>query len=119
MMDMRSVEDTRQRAVALIEEAGALLGMIPRLLDDNDSLRAAAQASANESEGLRGELDALRGELQRLRAGGAGARCRWAGGGRAGAARLRFAETVFARAVEGVGRFEDFWPGLAIDFTWR
>lgn len=68
MMDMRSVEDTRQRAVALIEEAGTLLGMIPRLLDDNDSLRAAAQASANESEGLRGELDALRSEIQQLRA---------------------------------------------------
>lgn len=67
-MDMRSMEDTRQRAVALIEEAGTLLGMIPRLLDDNDGLRAAAEAAAKESEELRGEIDALRGEIQQQKA---------------------------------------------------
>ena len=60
--------DTRQRAVALIEEAGTLLGMIPRLLDENEGLRASAEAAARDADGLRGEIDALRAEVQQLRA---------------------------------------------------
>ena len=67
-MGMTGLEDTRQRAVALIEEAGTLLGMIPRLLDDNDGLRASVAAAATEAEALRGEIDALRSDLHHLRA---------------------------------------------------
>jgi cell division protein FtsB len=66
-MEMTGVQDTRQRAVALIEEAGTLLGMLPRLLDDNDSLRANLDAAAREAEALRGEIEALRAELAQLR----------------------------------------------------
>ena len=67
-METNGVQDTRQRAVALIEEAGTLLGMIPKLLDDNDSLRADVEARARETEALKSEIDALRGDLLQLRA---------------------------------------------------
>ena len=67
-METTGLQDTRQRAVSLIEEAGTLLGMIPKLLDDNDSLRADVEAGAKESESLKGEIEALRGDLQQLRA---------------------------------------------------
>jgi uncharacterized coiled-coil DUF342 family protein len=66
-MGTTGLQDTRQRAVTLIEEAGTLLGMIPRLLDENDSLRASVDAAAMEAEALRGEIDALRSDLQHLR----------------------------------------------------
>lgn len=66
-METNGVQDTRQRAVALIEEAGTLLGMIPKLLDENDSLRADVEARARETEALKGEIEALRGDLQQLR----------------------------------------------------
>ena len=67
-MEIGSMEDTRHRVVELIDEAGTLLDLIPKLLDDNSSLRASAEAAAKESEALRGEINALRGELQQLRA---------------------------------------------------
>lgn len=89
-METSSAEDTRQRAVALIEEAGTLLGMIPQLLDDNDTLRAAANVAARESEGLRAEIEALRGEIQQLRA-----------------EREEIAE-IAARVVTDVGRLGEF-----------
>ena len=47
-METMGLQDTRQRAVSLIEEAGTLLGMIPKLLDDNDSLRADVEAAGRE-----------------------------------------------------------------------
>lgn len=67
-MDSTGMQDTRQRAVSLIEEAGTLLGMIPKLLDENDGLKAEVETAAKESEALRNELEALRGDLQQLRA---------------------------------------------------
>ncbi len=67
-METTGVQDTRQRAVALIEEAGTLLGMIPKLLDDNDTLRASVEASSREAETLRAEVETLRAELTQLRA---------------------------------------------------
>jgi chromosome segregation ATPase len=66
-METTGVQDTRQRAVSLIEEAGSLLGMIPKILDENDGLRANVEAAAKESEALKGEIEALRGDLQQLR----------------------------------------------------
>ena len=59
--------DTRQRAVSLIEEAGTLLGMIPKLLDENDGLHADVEAAAKEAEALKGEIEALRSDLHQLR----------------------------------------------------
>ena len=66
-MGISSMEDTRHRVVELIDEAGMLLDLIPKLLDDNSSLRASVEAAAKESEALRGEIDTLRGEIQQLR----------------------------------------------------
>lgn len=66
-MEAADMQDTRQRAVALIREAETLLGMVPDLLDQNDNLRAAGDAAAKEAEALRGEIDALRAELGQLR----------------------------------------------------
>ena len=61
-------EDIRQRASALIEEAGALLQMLPKLLDDNAVLRAEAEAASKGSAALKSEAEALRAEIQKLRA---------------------------------------------------
>jgi len=66
-LETTGLQDTRQRAVALIEEAGTLLGMIPKLLDDNDSLRASADAATKEADALRSEVEAMRVELGQLR----------------------------------------------------
>jgi len=66
-MDINSMENTRHRVVALIDEAGMLLDLIPKLLDDNGSLRASVEAAAKESEALRGEIGTLRAEIQQLR----------------------------------------------------
>jgi len=66
-METTELPDTRQRAASFIEEAGTLLGTIPKLLDDNDRLRADMEAAAKESEALKGEIEALRSEVQQLR----------------------------------------------------
>jgi uncharacterized coiled-coil DUF342 family protein len=59
--------DVRQRAVALIQEAGSLLGMIPQLLDRSEELEAKADSASKEVEALRKELAGLRSEVQQLR----------------------------------------------------
>jgi hypothetical protein len=66
-METNGLQDTRQRAVALIEEAGTLLGMIPKLLDDNDALRAEVDSKTRETEALKNELESLRVDLAQLR----------------------------------------------------
>lgn len=63
-----SVGDVRQRAVALIQEAGTLLGMIPHLLDRTEELQSAGDAATKEAENSRKEIVALRSEVQQLRA---------------------------------------------------
>jgi uncharacterized coiled-coil DUF342 family protein len=60
--------DVRQRAVALIQEAGTLLGMIPQLLDRSDELKTNLETSGKETENLRKEVAALRSEIQQLKA---------------------------------------------------
>jgi chromosome segregation ATPase len=60
--------DVRQRAVALIQEAGTLLGMIPQLLDRTEELKANVDSTGKETDSLRKEVAALRGEVQQLKA---------------------------------------------------
>lgn len=59
--------DVRQRAVALIQEAGTLLGMIPHLLDRTEELEASVDTAAKEADGLRKEIAGLKSEVQQLR----------------------------------------------------
>ena len=66
-MDTLESTDIRQRAVALIQETGALLGMLPELLDKSDELKTNQEGVSREAEGLRKEAAALRSELQQLR----------------------------------------------------
>jgi seryl-tRNA synthetase len=66
-MDRLPVAETRQRVLNLIEETGSLLGMIPRLLDENEQLRATGEASQKDNERLREEVATLKGELSQFR----------------------------------------------------
>ena len=66
-MDTLESTDIRQRAVALIQETGALLGMIPELLDKSDELKTNQEGVSKEAEGLRREAATLRAEVQQLR----------------------------------------------------
>ena len=66
-MDTLDSTDIRQRAVALIQETGALLGMIPELLDKGDELKTNQENVSKEVEGLRKEAATLRSEVQQLR----------------------------------------------------
>lgn len=59
--------DVRQRALALIQEAGTLLGLIPHLVDRTQELESSLKAAADDADGLRGEIAALRSEAQQLR----------------------------------------------------
>jgi len=63
-VDITESMDIRQRAVALIQEAGTLLEMIPRLLDRSDELTTSLETVSKDAEGLRKEVAALRGEVQ-------------------------------------------------------
>ena len=59
--------DLRQRAVALIQEAGTLLQMIPQLLDRSEEMKTNFETVSKDAEGLRKELAALRAEVQVVR----------------------------------------------------
>jgi hypothetical protein len=61
------VGDVRQRAVALIQEAGTLLGMIPQLLDRTEELQSTVDTATKDAENSRKEIAALRSEVQQLR----------------------------------------------------
>jgi cell division septum initiation protein DivIVA len=61
------IGDVRQRSVALIQETGTLLGIIPQLLDRNEALQASLDTAAREADDLRKEVAALRTEAQQLR----------------------------------------------------
>jgi hypothetical protein len=58
---------TRERVARWIEEGEALVGLLPRLLDENAQLKAGASAAARECEELRVEVTALRSENQQFR----------------------------------------------------
>jgi uncharacterized coiled-coil DUF342 family protein len=59
--------DIRQRAVALIQETGTLLEMIPQLLDRSDELKTNLETVSKDAEGLRKEVAPLRREVEQLR----------------------------------------------------
>ena len=65
-MEMQTGQ-VRERAVALIQEAATLLGMIPQLLDRNEELQRNLDSASKEAEGLRREVTAVTGEAQQLR----------------------------------------------------
>ena len=60
--------DVRQRAAALIQEAGNLLGLIPQLLDRTEELKTSADSVGKETETLKKEIAALRLEVQQMKA---------------------------------------------------
>ena len=66
-MDVMESTDVRQRAVALIREAGTLLEMIPQLLDRSDELATSLETVSKDAEGLRKEVAVLRGEVQQVK----------------------------------------------------
>lgn len=66
-MEQVAASEMRQRVLNLIEETGAVLGLVPRLLDDNEQLRARAESAGRDTERLREELAAVRAELEQLR----------------------------------------------------
>ena len=59
--------DIRQRAVALIQEAGTLLQMIPELLDKSEELKTNLDTVSKEADGFRKEVAALRVEVQQVK----------------------------------------------------
>ena len=66
-MDIMELTDIRQRAVALIQETGTLLEMIPQLLDRSDELKTNLETVSKDAEGLRKEVAPLRDEVQQMR----------------------------------------------------
>lgn len=67
-MEPMMVVDTHPQIPEQVEEARALLGLIPRLVEDNAALRVQVEAAEKEVSELRGELEPLRGEVERCRA---------------------------------------------------
>jgi len=65
-MDGKAV-DPRERVSKWIEEGRYLLGIIPGLPEENERLKAAAEAAERESERLRREVAELRSENQYYR----------------------------------------------------
>ena len=65
-MDQFAVEETRQRVARWVEDGQSVLSTVPWLFDENERLRAAAEAAERESARLRHELDSLRAETNFL-----------------------------------------------------
>jgi hypothetical protein len=59
--------ENAQQTIEQVREATALLELIPRLLEENDKLRAEAESAIREAEKLRAEVEPLRAEIQRCR----------------------------------------------------
>ena len=64
-MDQSPNTEMRQRITDLIEEAGSLLEMIPRLLDENEQMRVGLGRFQQETDHLRGEIEQMRVGLGR------------------------------------------------------
>ena len=58
--------DNPQQTIEQVREATALLELIPRLLEENERLRAEAQSASREAEQLRQELQRFRAEREEL-----------------------------------------------------
>ena len=65
-MDRSPATDTRQRVTNAIEEVGALVEMIPRLLDDNEQMRASLESAHQGADKLREELVLVKSDLASL-----------------------------------------------------
>ena len=65
-MDPYAIEDARRRLTRWIEDGQSVLGVVPWLFEENDRLRAAAEAADRECARLRQELEALRAETNFL-----------------------------------------------------
>ena len=61
------VIESAQQTIEQVREATALLELIPRLLEENEKLRADAESAIREAEKLRAEVEPLRSEIQRCR----------------------------------------------------
>jgi hypothetical protein len=61
------VIENAQQTIEQVREATALLELIPRLLEENEKLRADAESATREAEQLRAEVEPLRSEIQRYR----------------------------------------------------
>ena len=61
------VIENAQQTIEQVREATALLELIPRLLEENEKLRAEAESAIREAEKLRAEVEPLRSEIQRCR----------------------------------------------------
>lgn len=58
--------ESSQQTIDQVREATALLELIPRLLEENDRLRAAAESATREAEQLRAELQRSRADRDEL-----------------------------------------------------
>ena len=65
-MDPFAIDDARRRLTQWIEDGQSVLGVVPRLFEENERLRAAAEAASRECASLRQELEALRAETNFL-----------------------------------------------------
>jgi hypothetical protein len=65
-MDPFVIEDARRRLTRWIEDGQSVLGVVPWVFEENDRLRAAAEAADRECSSLRQELEALRAETNFL-----------------------------------------------------
>ena len=65
-MDPFAVEEARQRLARWIEDGQSVLGVVPRLFDEHERFRTAADTAERECARLRQELEALRAETDFL-----------------------------------------------------
>lgn len=63
-MEMRTGGEAQQKVTVLLEEMGAMLSAVPRLLEENAALKSAGDLAQREMEHLRTELAGLRSEIQ-------------------------------------------------------
>ena len=67
-IDGRPISEMRQEILDSVQDATALLGLVPRLIEENAALRAQAEAAGREVERAHAEVEPLRNEMTRFRA---------------------------------------------------
>jgi uncharacterized coiled-coil DUF342 family protein len=65
--DERPISEMRQEILEQVQDATALLGLVPRLIEENAALRAQAEAAAREVERVAREVDRAHAEVEPLR----------------------------------------------------
>ena len=66
-MDRLPATDMRDRVTNFIEEAGAVLRMLPGLFDENEEMRVKTESAHQEAARAAQELTAVKSELAQLR----------------------------------------------------